>query len=135
MSRLEFDPTDTALTLALAISGFIMTGIATFTLFDVSFTDTLFSLGGYDITIAYAMSVVAIAGTIYTNDNTELDSLSNDIKNLDDYYKYATVATLALVGAWLFIPAVQDFFTSSDAMALVYVGVTTTGQFVLGWML
>jgi len=135
MSKLEFDPTDTALTLALAISGFIMTGIATFTLFDVSFTDTIFSVGGYNITIAYAMSVVALAGTIYTNENTGIDTLSDDIKDLDDYYKYATIATGGLIAAWLFIPAVGDFFTSSDAMALVYVGVTTTGQFVLGWML
>lgn len=135
MSKLEFDPVDAALMVALAMSGFIMTGIATFSLFDVSFADTLVTVAGYDVTYAYALSAGAVLGTIATNDNTEFDTLADDIKRLDDYYMYAAVGTLGLLVGWLFIPAVGDFFTSSDAMALVYVGVTTTGQFVLGWML
>jgi hypothetical protein len=139
---MEFDPLDAGATLALAVSGFIMTGIATFQLFDVNFSDVIYSSGNIEITMAYALSVAALGATFVTNESVTIDgtTLKSDetgetLQDLGDYYYYAVVATLGLMAAWLVLPQVPDFFTSSDLWALVYVGVTTTGQFVIGWML
>jgi len=136
---MDFDPEDAAMTIALLVSGFIMVQIATFSIYGINFGDTVYSTSvagvTLEVTLAYLMSVAALAGTIATNDNAQLDTLKNDVENLDDYYTYAVVATGALMLAWLFIPQLGDFVRSGDTWGLLYVGVTTTGQFALGWML
>lgn len=135
MAKMSFDPVDAALTLALAVSGFIMVGIASFNLFDVSFGDTAVTLAGNGLSVAYVTSVLAFGGTILTNDNAELSSLADDVKDLDQYYYGAVVGTAALMVGWVVLPDVASFFQSSDLWGLTYVGVTTTAQFALGWML
>ena len=136
MSKLDFDPIDAALTVGLAMSGFIMTGIATFSLFDVSFGDTVFTLGSYDISYAYGMSAGAIVGTVITNDNTEFSSLSDDIQGLQGYYMIAAISALALPIAFILLPdTVGSFFTGSDLWGVLYVVLVTSGQTALGWML
>ena len=136
MAQMQFDPVDTALTVALMISGFIMTGVATFSLFDINFTDTVYSSGNITISVAYAISVVALGGIIATNDNTSLKSLKDDAEQLDQYYYGAILGTGALMVGWVLMPdTVATFFQSSDLWALAYVGVSTTAAFAIGWML
>ncbi|ELZ62287.1 hypothetical protein, partial [Haloferax sp. ATCC BAA-646] len=89
MSKMEFDPADAGVTVALMVAGFIQTGIATFQLFDINFTDVIFSSGNIEITLAYAVSVGAFAGIIITNENTDLSSLKDDAEKLDDYYMWS----------------------------------------------
>jgi hypothetical protein len=132
---MEFDPVDAALTLALAVSGFIMTGIATFQLFDVNFGEVVWSSGNIEVTMAYVVSVAALGGTVLTNDNAELDSLRSDVQDLGDYYYYAVLGTAAVMVAWLLVPDVASFFQSSDLYGLIYVAGVTTAQFAVGWML
>ena len=77
-----------------------------------------------------------MGGTIVTNDNSELASLSNDIQNLENYYMGAAAATLVLPVAFIVFPnSVGSFFKSADLWGLVYVVVLTSGQAALGWML
>jgi len=78
----------------------------------------------------------AITTTILTNDNAELSSLGNDIKNLGSYYMIAAAATLLLPIAFIVFPdTIGSFFKSADLWGLVYVVVLTSGQAALGWML
>jgi len=135
MAKMQFDPVDVALSIGLLVSGFIMTGIATFSLFGVDFGAVALTLMGQDLSSAYVLSAVAILGTVVTNDNAELSNLHNDAQRLDEYYYYSILATVGLLVAWLFIPDVGSFFQSGDLWGLVYVAITTTGQFAMGWML
>jgi hypothetical protein len=132
---MEFDPVDAALTITIAATGFMMVGIASFDLFDVSFGETALTLAGQDLSIAYLLSAGALAGTVVTNDNAQLSSLGDQVSDLDQYYYFAVLATGGLLVAWLFLPSVPDFFQSQDLWGISYVAVTTTGQFALGWML
>jgi hypothetical protein len=89
-----------------------------------------------EISLAYAISALALVGTVVTNDNTELSSLKTDAEQLDQYYYFAIIGTAALMVGWVLLPStVASFFQSSDLWGLVYVGVTTTAQFAIGWML
>lgn len=135
MSKMTFDPLDAGLTVAMMVSGFIMTGIASFNLFDVNFSDVVWSSGDMAVTTAFAVSALAFAGIVATNDNTSFKSLKDDAQQLDDYYAGAILGTVALMAAWLLVPDVASFFQSSDLWGLVYVGVTTTAGFAVGWML
>ena len=133
---MDFDPVDAALTVGVMMSGFIMVGIATFSLFDIGFGDVVWSSGNMSMSVAYVIGAGAFVGIVATNDNTELSSLKDDAERLDDYYYYSIIATVALMVGWLVMPdTVASFFQSSDLWGLVYVGVTTTASFAVGWML
>jgi len=70
----------------------------------------------------------AITTTILTNDNAELSSLGNDIKNLGSYYMIAAAATLLLPIAFIVFPdTIGSFFKSADLWGLVYVVVPHFG--------
>lgn len=135
MSQMEFDPIDMGLTVAGLMAGFIVVGIGSFDLFGVQFGATVTTVAGFALSTAWVIHAGSIVGTILTNDNAELDTLLEDAKDLGQYYYIAVIATLALPIAWLVFPSVPSFFQSADLWGLVYVGLTTTGQFSLGWLL
>jgi hypothetical protein len=136
MAKMNFDPIDMGLTVALMVSGFIMSGIATFQLFDINFTDVVWSSGNMSISVAYVISALALGGIVATNDNTSLKTLKDDAEKLDQYYYAAIVGTAALMIGWVVMPdTVASFFQSSDLWGLAYVGITTTAAFAIGWML
>ena len=140
MAKLKIDPVDVALSIALMISGFIMVGIASYQLFGIDFGATATTIGGYDLTTAYVMSVLAFGGIIATNDNTSFSDLRSDVEGMTgeyaQYYAYAVFGTVALMLAWVLLPdTVASFFQSSDLWGLLYVGITTTAGYVVGWIL
>ena len=135
MSRMEFDPIDAALTVTTLMVAFIVVGIGQFDLFGVDFSATVTTLAGYQLSTAWVLAVGALVGTIITNDNYELTDLPEEVGNLDQYYAAAVIVTFAALLAWPVFPEVSNFVTSADLWGLAYVGVITTGQFVLGWML
>jgi hypothetical protein len=133
---MEFDAVDAALVVAGLASAFMLVGIASFQLFDVNFTATQFTLGGIGLSTAWILGYASIVGVIITNDNTEFQSLSDDIQGLQGWYMAAAVGTLVLPVAFVTLPnTVGSFFQSSDLWGLLYVIAVTTGQFALGWML
>ncbi|RLM68451.1 hypothetical protein DVK07_11545 [Halorubrum sp. Atlit-26R] len=133
---MEFDAVDAALVVAGLASAFMLVGIASFQLFDVDFTATQFTLGGIGLSTAWILGYASIVGVIITNDNTEFQSLSDDIQGLQGWYMAAAVGTLVLPVAFVALPdTVGSFFQSSDLWGLLYVIAVTTGQFALGWML
>ena len=136
MAKMEFDAVDAALVVAGLASAFMLVGIASFQLFDVNFTATQFTLGGIGLSTAWILGYASIVGVIITNDNTEFQSLSDDIQGLQGWYMAAAVGTLVLPVAFVALPdTVGSFFQSSDLWGLLYVIAVTTGQFALGWML
>jgi hypothetical protein len=146
---MQFDPLDVALNIGVLISGFIMVGIAEFSLFNVDFGATALTLSGYDLSTAYVLSLGAFVGVIFTNDNTSLGDLKEDVENLragkDEYSKYSEYATyyggsiivtVALFAGWVFFPdTVASWFQSGDLQGLIYVGITSTATFAAGWIL
>jgi len=132
----SFDPVDVGLLVLGLVSAFILVGIGHFDLFGVDFQEEMTEVGGYSLSLAWVLGYAAIAGTILTNDNTELSSLSNDIEDLDQYYAATVVLTLTLPVLFIVFPdSVGSFFQSEDLWGLVYVGIVTTGQAAMGWML
>ncbi|OYR54642.1 hypothetical protein DJ71_27225 [Halorubrum sp. E3] len=133
---MEFDAVDAALVVAGLASAFMLVGIASFQLFDVDFTATQFTVGGIGLSTAWILGYASIVGVIITNDNTEFQSLSDDIQGLQGWYMFAAIGTLVLPVAFVALPdTVGSFFQSSDLWGLLYVIAVTTGQFALGWML
>jgi hypothetical protein len=131
----NFDPIDFLL-LALAFIGAgAMAGIITVNAFDVSLADMAFPNVGQGISLATVATAIAFAGTIITNDNAELDTLAEDVQDLDTYYYGAVVLSAAGLVGWVFIGDVSSFVQSSDLWGVAYIGVTTTAHFALGWML
>ena len=132
----SFDPLDASLWIVTLMSSFMLVGIASFELFSVEFASEFTSVAGYSFSTAWILGYAAIVGTIVTNENAELTDLQSDLEDLDQYYYYAAIATLALPIAFVVFPeTVGDFFQSEDLWGLVYVGVVSTGQAALGWML
>ena len=136
MAKMEFDAVDAALVVTGLASAFMLVGIASFQLFDVTFSATQFTVAGIGLSTAWLLGYGSIVLTILTNDNTEFQSLSEDIKGLQGWYMAAAVGTLVLPIAFIALPdTVGSFFQSSDLWGLLYVIAVTTGQFALGWML
>jgi len=136
VKKMKMDAVDASLLVLNTMSAFLIVGIGKFDLFGVDFAATLFSPAGFGLSTAWVSGYAAITTTILTNDNAELSSLGNDIKNLGSYYMIAAAATLLLPIAFIVFPdTIGSFFKSADLWGLVYVVVLTSGQAALGWML
>ena len=136
MAKMQFDALDASLLVTGIASAFMLVGIATFNLFDVDFAATVFAPAGLPLSTAWVLGYGSIVGTIVTNENTEFNTLSDDIQGLQGYYLIAAVATLALPIAFVVFPdSVGAFFESKDLWGVLYVVVVTSGQAALGWML
>lgn len=136
MSKMHMDAVDASLLVVNTMAAFLLVGIGTFDLFGVAFADTLFSPFGIALSTAWVLGYAAIVGTILTNDNTEFNSLSDDVMDLEGYYLTAAAATLLLpIGFVVFPNTVASFFQSADLWGLSYTVLVTSGQAALGWML
>ena len=135
MAKQSFDTLDIGLFVLGIMSAFIVVGIGHFDLFGVDFGATMTTLAGFELSTAWVLSAAALVGTIVTNDNTELSSLSDDIQGLEQNYMILVVGTIGLLVAWVVFPQVATFFQSADLWGLIYVGLVAGGQFVMGWML
>jgi hypothetical protein len=134
----QFDAVDAGLSVLMAMSGFLVTETAQFTLFGIDFNQVLWSsggTGGMEVTLAYAIGLGALVATVVTNDNTSISSLKSDAENLDTLYYGAIVATFGLMVLWVVLPDVASFFKSDDIWSVAYVLITALGQGAIGWML
>lgn len=132
--KMEFDYIDGALLGAVFLGSSVMAGIGSFSLFDIAFTDVAFQVGE-GVTIAALLVIAGFLGTVLTNDNTDLGSLTTDIKGLEQQYYVAVLATGALLVGWIFVADVSTFVQSSDLWGMLYVVGTVVTQVALGWML
>ena len=66
----------------------VAVGIASVQLFDMAFSDTVFSLSGSEVTVETVVSLLVFGYIYVTNDN--------DISSMDDFYTAALVRTVGL---------------------------------------
>lgn len=132
--KMEFDYIDGLLAGAAFLGSSVMARIATFDLFGVNFTEVAFQVGE-GVTVAAAIVIVAMFGTVLTNDNTDLSSVVDDVQDLEQKYYVTILASAALVVGWVFVPDVSTFVQSSDLWGVLYVTGTVVAQVALGWML
>lgn len=130
----DFDYIDGVLMGAVFLGASVMAGIGSFNLFNIAFTDVAFQIGE-GVTIAALLVMGGIVGTILTNDNTDLGSITDDVQNLEQQYYFAVVGTVALLVAWVFVPEVSSFVQSSDLWGVLYVVGSLVAQVAIGWML
>lgn len=136
MAKMEFDALDASLVVTGIASAFMVVGIASFDLFDVSFGEELFTIAGFSLSTAWVLGYASVLGVVVTNDNTEFQQLSGDIQDLQGYYLASAVAALGLPIAFVVFPdTVGAFFEGSDLWGVLYVVLVTSGQTALGWML
>lgn len=135
MAKMSFDPEDALATAGAFIGASSMAGIAQWSLFDVSLSDSAFQLAGNSVTLATLLVIASLVATVITNDNADLSSLHADAKNLDNYYYYSVVGSLALLAGWVFVGDVSSFVQSSDLWGVAYVALSLTAQIAIGWML
>lgn len=132
--KAEFDYIDGVLLGAVFLGASVMAGIGSFNLFDIAFTDVAFNIGE-GVTIAALLVIGGMVGTVLTNDNTDLGSVTDDVQDLDQQYYVAVVGSVALLVGWIFIPDVSSFVQSSDLWGVVYVVGSMVAQVAIGWML
>ena len=132
--RMEFDYIDGVLLGLVFLGASVMAGIGSWDLFNIAFTDQVADIGE-GITLATVAVVGAYAGTILTNDNTDLGSLTEDVQDLEQSYYIAVVGSAALIVGWIFIPDVSSFVQSSDLWGVLYITASVVTQVALGWML
>ncbi|NEU56260.1 hypothetical protein [Halorussus sp. MSC15.2] len=110
MSSYDFDGIDIPLLAIFALLGVVTTGIGSISLFGIDFSTTLFSAVGFDISYAFAGSVLSLVGIGATNeiDPTDLEAEQR-----------------ALLGAALFVliiqsgvPEVNSAITGNDFVGL-----------------
>jgi len=122
----KVDSEDAILAPLFALAAGSAVGIANVSMFDRTLQDTALTLGGTDIAIGSFIAVAVLVVAWITNDA--------DLSNLDDEYYYATIATAVLVVGVPFVPAISDFVTSNDFLALAAVIVQSAGFMAISYL-
>jgi len=136
MAEMSFDEEDTALIALVALSSAVMAGLATFSAFGVSLSDTTTFAGG-SFSLAYLGTVVAFVFTILTNEGMSVDprELSQDARaELDDTYYYLLIGSLLLLAAWPFVDGISEFVVSQDLWGVLFIAASTGSQIAIGYM-
>jgi len=136
MAQMSFDAEDTALVSIVALASAAMAGLATFSAFGVSLSDTM-SLAGGTFSVAYIATLAAFGFTVVTNDGMSLDvseMQSKAQRNLDDTYYYVLVASVGLLIAWPFVSGIESFVQSQDLWGVLFIAASTGSQLAIGYM-
>lgn len=136
-TALRFNPLDVGLLIVSILMTLVMTELATLSIFAFDFKAAIMEIGVLptDPSMAWLLAVVALGITIYTNDNTSMAEFRDDVEQLPEYYAGTVLLALALVVGWLVIPGLEGAIIGQDFFGVLYVGVVTTSQLVMGWML
>lgn len=136
MAEMSFDEEDTALIALVALSSAVMAGLATFSAFGVSLSDTT-SLGGASISLAYIGTLGAFVWTVLTNEGMSMDvsQLRDDARaELDDTYYYLLVGSFGALALWPFVPEIANVINSQDLWGVLFVAGSTGSQVAIGYL-
>jgi hypothetical protein len=122
----QVDSEDAILAPVFTLAAAASVGIADVTLFNTSITDTVFSLGSTGISYAVILGLAALGIAYITNES--------DLSKLDQEYYYAAIATPALMLGLEFMPALADFASGSDFIALGFVAVEAAGFIAISYL-
>jgi len=135
MATMQFDAEDTVLIGLVALASAVMAGLATFSAFTVSLSDTV-TVGGATLSYAYLGTLLAFGVTVWTNE-MELDPREfqeSARKELDNTYYYLLMASLVVLIAWPFVSELSTFVTSADVWGLAFVALSVSSQIAIGYM-
>lgn len=139
MAQTKFDPEDIGMLVLGILASGVMVGIVTVSAFGYSLDNTLFSVAGGEVSLAYLISLGTFAGILITNNNEDIiaadgyEKLQNS--GMADYYVYVVLASAAVLVGWVILPdTVATFFNSADIWGVVYMGGMAASQVALGWM-
>ena len=135
MAQMQFDESDTALIAVVALASAAMAGLATFSAFGVSLSDTV-SIASGTFSVAYVATLGAFGATVVTND-MELDPSdfqSSARSQLDDTYYYLLMGSVVLLVAWPFVGEVSSFVQSQDLWGVLFIAGSTGAQVAIGYM-
>lgn len=136
MADMSFDEEDTALISLVALSSAVMAGLATFSAFQVSLSDTT-TVGGATFSIAYLATLAAFGFTILTNEGMSADprDLAQDARaELDDSYYYLVMGSFLALAAWPFVDGLSGFVQSQDLWGVLFIAASTGSQVAIGYM-
>jgi hypothetical protein len=132
---MQFDEMDTALIAVVALASAAMAGLATFSAFGVSLSDTQAFMGG-SFSIAYLGTLGAFGATIATNDMALApgDFAEDAREQLDDTYFYLLMGSVVLLVTWPFVSAIPSFVQSQDLWGVLFIAGSTGAQVAIGYM-
>jgi hypothetical protein len=132
---MNFDASDTALISVVALASAAMAGLATFSAFGVSLSDSM-TLAGSTFSVAYVATVASFVVTIVTNDMplNPQDLQNKAQRGLDDTYYYLLMGSIALLVAWPFVSGIESFVTSQDLWGVLFIAGSTGAQVAIGWL-
>lgn len=114
---------DAALSGLFTVSAATEVGIADVTLLGYQLSDTMTTIAGFDLSLAFLLSLGALLGAWIIN-KPNWDALSDEKKML-------VGATVAIVLAGTFIPEVTANFTESVVIALAVLGIEAGGYWAI----
>ena len=132
---MQFDESDTALIAVVALASAAMAGLATFSAFGVSLSDTVNLLGG-SFSVAYVATAGAFGLTVLTNDmDLDPSALQSDARRqLDDTYYYLLMGSVIALVAWPFVGELSTFIQSQDLWGVLFIAGSTGAQVAIGYM-
>lgn len=102
------------------LSAAVLTGIATISLFGYSASGTLATISGFGVSYAFAVAIASLIGLMAYNDVGKkdlMDARHGRYSQAQEDFVGLVLGVLAFVGIE-FLSEVQNFVTSSDAIAL-----------------
>ena len=136
MASGRFDAVDIVPSIVFLFVGAATAGLVQLTLnANVQLTDTLFSLGGTGMSVAFIVSMVSIAVIAVTNemDLSDFSDIANgDYYNrngeeMEEWARFAVIGMFALVIGIEFVPGVESFVTGSDLAGMATLAVEAAG--------
>jgi hypothetical protein len=121
----QIDPLDLAALPLFLFGSLFELGLVDFSLGGVSLSETVFALGGTDISLAVILMLGALGAVIYTNE-WEFDADGG-------ITTWVVVATLGLIIAPPFVPALSEFL-AQDIAASAALLVQTAGYTIVSYM-
>jgi len=121
----QIDPLDLAALPLFLFGSLFELGLVDFSLGGVSLDNTIFTLGTTDISLAVVLMLAALGAVIYTN-NWEFDPDGG-------MTAWVVVATVGLIIAPPFVPALSEFLTQ-DIAASAALLIQTAGYTIVSYM-
>jgi len=112
---------------AFGLAAVVITGIGTFELFGINFSETLFAASSLDVSIALVVATLLLGLSWTTN------RAGDTWGDLDEVESLAVGGALVILIGMAAIPAVRDFVLSSNATGTVGFILLSAAYTVLAW--
>lgn len=128
--RGEIDLNDAVVSPFFVLASAVSTGLLSLELFGVGFSDSIFTIGSgagaIEVTVAKMIAIAAL-GIVFTTNRPDLSDMS-------ELEMWTAIATIGLVLAPPFMPAVEGMITGSQIAGIIAVTVQAGGFYSLSYL-